>query len=172
MPALNDKTVSQTDNRELERTVDELVDLAVLKSDPKVKYEMQQRQEIIDNQKELVRLLKEPKEKKETFYDSIPEKLRLKISGVINDYDEFYNDLPLLIEYKFIEIKNEQLYCDNKSFLHDYFKDITPTGKNTKWESVHNLFGIKGLNTAKSIDKKSRFFEKWKSIKQDISTCI
>jgi hypothetical protein len=119
----------------------------------------------IENQKVIIQQLKE---KNETFYDSLPEKLKLKIGGVINVYAEFYNDLPLLVGHKFIVIKDEQLYCDSKSFLHDYFKDITPKGKNTKWEPVHNLFGIKGLNTAKTIDKDSRPFGHWKDIKQDM----
>ncbi|MCL1814888.1 MAG: hypothetical protein FWG27_03580 [Treponema sp.] len=113
------------------------------------------------------------KEKSDNFYDSIPEKLKYKIGGVILDFDVFYNDLPLLVERKFMNITEDKIICNNKSFLHDYFKDITPEGeKNTKWESVHKLFGVTGLNTAKSIDKDSRLFEQWKAIKQDISTCM
>jgi len=112
------------------------------------------------------------KEKSGNFYDSISEKLRLKIGGVVSEFEEFYNDLPLLVKRKFMSKTEDKIICENKSFLHDYFKSITPHGKNTKWEPVHKLFGVTNLNSAKSIDKDSKLFEQWKAIKQDIPTCI
>ena len=110
--------------------------------------------------------ISESKKKTHAFYESLPEKLKLKICAVILEFDKFYDDLPLLVDGKFMEIKGDELVCDNKSFLHDYFKSIKPNNEeNTKWQSVHKLFNKKTLGSAKSVVKDSALFDQWKKIK-------
>jgi len=88
-------------------------------------------------------------------------------------YPEFIEDLPLLIENKFILVEDRKLVWDkSKKSLAEYFGNQTKDGKNNKWEFIEHLFGKKDLKNSfstngSSYDRKkpSKDYNEWLKIK-------
>jgi hypothetical protein len=113
--------------------------------------------------------------KPETFLNSLPERLKMKINSFSFDYPQFIKDLPFLIKYKFIILNNETPeWNKDRAALYDYIKSIAEEGKNTKWALLEKLFNQTNLRAAKGVysDKKSNDFEEWEKIKKDIPLCM
>ena len=121
-----------------------------LEAEEKV-YEMHLQEKQIENQEEIIRLLKEQEKiKPESNPNSLPLSLIAKLGAVFSSFQQFEYDYPEMLKEGFVKIDLKRNGLETpykKGFIYDYFKFISKD-KNVSWKLIESLFRERTLRSA------------------------
>jgi len=133
-------------------------------------YQRALQREQIENQEKIIKLLEE--RKKTGKSEPMPDYLIPGIQVVFLAYPEFYCDMELLIEHKYIRVENNKIeWLKSKKSLSEYFGYQTKKNKNVEWDIIQKLFNVKDLknsfskNGSSYRNKYSEDYVDWLKIK-------